>query len=401
MTLEEGQERILADLPPLPSEEIPLSNALARFLAAPVRALVDLPSADNSAMDGYAVRADDLKIATTEKPVTLRLAHHSQAGAVPDFAVEPGECARIFTGAALPPGADAIVMQEDVKKTEGDPVNMMFSEAVKPWENVRVRGEDVHAGTLLLESGEELTAPRLSLLAAAGIARVSVGRRPTVGLLATGNELCEAGRPLAPGQIYESHSAGLSALALSAGAAPKIYPPVRDDLAATKQALQKAFQECDVVVTSGGVSVGEMDWIKPAFTEIGGQMDFWQIAIKPGKPFAFGRREGKLLCGLPGNPVSAFVTFFLLVRPALLRLQGAREVRPPVSWGTLAEAINNRGDRRHFVRVTIDRDGAVRSTGNQASNILSSLARADGLIDMPPKASWPAGTRVAVLRWTR
>jgi molybdopterin molybdotransferase len=178
-----------------------------------------------------------------------------------------------------------------------------------------------------------------------------------------------------------------------------MYPLLADDLQLTKQALQTAFGECDLVVTSGGVSVGEVDFVRRAFAEIGGQLDFWSVAIRPGKPFAFGRHGAKFLFGLPGNPVSAHVAFFLLVRPALLRLQGARELRPPVSWGTLAEPLSNRGERRHFVRVAIDDGGQVMSAGSQSSHILSSMARANGLVDVPPDTTWPAGTAVAVLRW--
>jgi len=399
ISLEEAQERILAAIQPLPAEEIPVQEALARYLAAPIHSPVDLPPADNSAMDGYAVRAADLAAATAAKPVTLRLIGGTRAGSAFAGDVEVGACVRIFTGAMLPRGADAVVMQEDVKLTEGQPVSIIFSEMVKPWENVRLRGEDIREKTLLAGAGEELTAQRLSLLAGAGIAAVRAGRCPVVGLLATGDELRETGSVLPPGMIYESNRTGLSALARQAGAIPKLYPLLADDLVLTKRALQAAFRECDVVVTSGGVSVGEMDWVKQAFKEMGGQLDFWTVAIRPGKPFAFGQHGEKLLFGLPGNPVSALVTFFLLTRPALLRLQGARELRPPMSWGALAEPLDNRGDRRHFARVLLDADGRVSSAGRQASHMLSSMAQANGLVDVPPGTTWPAGTLVAVLRW--
>jgi molybdopterin molybdotransferase len=400
ISLEEAQEKILAAVQPLPAEEIPVQDALGRYLAASIVSSVDLPPADNSAVDGYAVRAADLAAATAGNPVALRLSGGTRAGSVFAGGVEAGACVRIFTGAMLPRGADAVVMQEDVKGAEGQPAGVIFSEKVKPWENVRLRGEDIREKTLLAGAGEELTAQRLSLLAGAGIAAVQIGRRPRIGLLATGDELREAGSGLAPGTIYESNRAGLSALARQAGAVPVVYPLLADDLVLTKRALQTAFQECDVVATSGGVSVGEMDWVKPAFTGMGGQLDFWQVAIKPGRPFAFGRHGGKLLFGLPGNPVSALVTFYLLARPALLRLQGARELRPPMSWGTLAEPLGNRGERRHFVRVMLDADGRVKSAGSQASHIMSSMACANGLVDVPPGTTWPAGTLVAVLRWS-
>jgi molybdopterin molybdotransferase len=400
ISLEEAQERILAGIEPLPAEEVPVQAALGLYLAAPVYSRLDLPPADNSSVDGYAVRAGDLVLATAETPVSLRLTGRTRAGSATSGSVEAGECARIFTGAMLPAGADAVVMQEDVRCEAGPPAQVFFQEAVKPLENVRLRGEDVRKDALLAAAGEPLTAQRLSLLAGAGIASVRAGRRPRVGLLATGDELCEAGRALPPGMIYESNRISLSALAQAAGAIPKMYPLVADDLLLTKQALQTAFHECDVVVTSGGVSVGEMDWVKQAFAGIGGQMDFWTVAIKPGKPFAFGRHGVKLLFGLPGNPVSAMVSFFLLARPALLRLQGAADTRPPLSWGTLAGALTNRGQRRHFVRVVLDAAGQVRSAGSPASHILNSMARANGLVDVPPGQTFPIGTIVAVLRWS-
>jgi molybdopterin molybdotransferase len=399
ISLEEAQKKILGAIEPLAVEEIPLQDGLGRYLSAPIRSLVDLPPVDNSAMDGYAVRATDLAAATAKSPVTLRLAGQAQAGATFAGSVEAGTCVRIFTGASLPAGADAVVMQEDVKQTADRPDKIIFRESIKPWENIRLCGEDIRANALIAETGDELTPQRLSLLAGAGIARVKAGRRPTVGLLATGNELREGGQPLSPGMIYESNRAGLAALARQTGSVSKLHPPVPDDLELTKQALRAAFDECDLVVTCGGVSVGEMDWVKQAFQEIGGRLDFWTVAIKPGKPFAFGRLGKKMLFGLPGNPVSAFVTFFLLATPALLRLQGARDPHPCTSWGTLAEPMNNPGERRHFARVILDASGQVRSSGSQASHILSSLAAANGLLDIPPAAQWPAGTRVAVLRW--
>lgn len=397
ISLEAAQERILAALTPLPARTIPLRDALGRCLAASVPSPVDLPPADNSAMDGYALRAEDTGAASAEKQVALRQIGEARAGHGFSGAVGPGACVRIFTGAPLPRGADAVVMQEDVKTKDGA---VLFSEPVKPWENVRLRGEDVRAGAFLAAAGEVLTAQRLALLAAAGRAEAAVGGRPAVALLAAGDELREPGQPLAPGAIYESNRAGLAALAQLAGASPKPYPLVADDLQLTKAALQTAFQECDAVITSGGVSVGGTDFVKAAFTEMGGQLDFWTVAIRPGKPFAFGRFGKKCLFGLPGNPVSAMVTFFLLARPALLKLQGAGDVGPPVSRGMLAEPMENRGDRRHFVRVRLDVEGWVRSAGSQASHILSSMAGADGLVDMPPNTALPAGAPVAVLRWS-
>jgi molybdopterin molybdotransferase len=257
----------------------------------------------------------------------------------------------------------------------------------------------VKRGATLAEAGEVLTAGRISLLAAAGLLAVIVGRQPTVGLLASGSELSTAGQPLQPGRIYESNRAALAALVRRAGAIPQVLPLVGDTLRETCAALAGAFDRCDVVVTSGGVSVGEMDFIKAAFEELGGELQFWRVAIRPGRPFVFGRCREKLLFGLPGNPVSAFVTCLLLVRPALLRWQGATDVSLPAHPGILAEPLANDGERRHFLRVSIDGAGKVRSAGLQSSHILSSLAAANGLVDAPPHAALQAGTVVQVLRW--
>jgi len=262
-----------------------------------------------------------------------------------------------------------------------------------------LRGEDVKRGARILVAGDIITASRICLLAALGLDEVRAGRQPVVALLATGSELREPGQPLRAGQIYESNRPGLAALVRGAGGIPKIVPLVTDSLASTRAALEEAFSHCDVVVTSGGVSVGEMDFVKQAFEEIGGELQFWRVAIKPGRPFVFGRQRQKLLFGLPGNPVSALVTFLLLVRPALIRWQGGTEVGLPRHSAVLGEPISNPGERRHFVRVRVDSAGQVYPAGVQASHILSSLAAANGLVDLPPESVLAAGTAVEVMRW--
>jgi molybdopterin molybdotransferase len=306
---------------------------------------------------------------------------------------------RVFTGSPLPAGADAVVMQEDCAVDSATPDRVKVMDAVKPWENVRFRGEDVKRGRMVAAKGARLTAGRIALLAALGVESVRVGKQPAVGLVATGNELREAGKPLAPGQIYESNRAGLALLAARAGGIPRIFPLVPDDPNATRAALEQALAECDVVISSGGVSVGEHDYVKDAFAAIGGQVDFWRVAIKPGKPLVFGRRGAKLFFGLPGNPVSALVGFEVFVRPALLRWQGAADVEPETVPGVLAEPLENRGDRPHYICVRLAPDGRVTNTGPQASHILSSLADANGLMMVPPETAWPAGRIVAVMRF--
>jgi len=399
LELEEALNRILSVVQPLDPETVLIEEAPDRVLAEPAFSPLDLPPFDNSAMDGYAVRALDLAGAGADHPLPVRLIGKAAAGEVFPGALEHGTCVRVFTGSPLPIGADAILMQEDTRPDPTEPDRVWCLEAVKPWENVRLQGEVVKRGAKLAGPGSRLTAGHVALFAAAGISQVHVARRPRLSVLATGDELVENGQPLLPGQIYESNRVMLATLARRAGAVPLLRPLVPDTMEATRSALEKALAESDAVVTSGGVSVGESDFVKAAFERMGGQLDFWKIAIRPGKPFAFGRAAGKLLFGLPGNPVSALVTFQLLVRPALAAMQGAAETGLPGSNGVLIEPLANHGDRRHFVRVVIDAAGRVRSAGTQASHYLSSLANANGLVDVPPRASLPAGAAVLVLRW--
>ena len=399
LSLEEASSQIVESIAPSTAEVVALSEAIGRFAAGRISSPLDLPPFDNSAMDGYALRAADVAAVRTDAPVHLKLIGQIPAGAMFAGKVDSGTCARIFTGSPLPPGADAVVMQEDTRVNAEAPDQVFVLATVKPWESVRFRGEDLKVGSLLCESGERITPQKAGLLAAVGLREINVRRKPRVALLATGNELVESGQALKVGQIFESNRSMLAPLLISVGAIPCIYPLVPDALAATRAALEAAFRECDMVVTTGGASVGELDWVKQAFEALGGRMDFWRVAIKPGKPFVFGRWQEKFLFGLPGNPVSACVTFLLLVRPALLRWQGAIELALPAYPGVLAELLVNRGDRRHFVRVKIDQEGQVRCSGTQASHILKSLADANGLVDLPPHTALEAGARVRVLRW--
>ncbi|MBM3835694.1 MAG: molybdopterin molybdotransferase MoeA [Verrucomicrobia bacterium] len=399
LELEEAQRRILSAVRPSSSELIPLQLALGRIVADSATAAIDLPTFDNSAMDGYAVRAEDLAHSSPERPVPLRLIGRVAAGEASRDSVEPGACVRLFTGSPLPCGADAVVMQEDVRLVASDPSVIVFPESIKPWENVRFRGEDLKRGASITTAGEHLSAGQIALLASMGCREINVGARPVVGLVATGSELREPGEALGPAQIYESNRTSLAALISRVGGTAVVFPLVGDELSATRSVLERALNECDVVVTSGGVSVGEFDLVKNAFEALGAELMFWRIAVKPGKPFVFGRWREKLLFGLPGNPVSALVTFLLLVRPALLRFQGAANVSLLTHPAVMAEALVNRGDRRHFMRVTVDGEGKIRSAGAQASHIFSSLAKANGLIDVPAETTLQAGQTVSVLRW--
>jgi molybdopterin molybdotransferase len=399
LEFEEALARVLAAVPATTSEYVSLSESAGRVLAEQVRSPIDLPVFDNSAMDGYGLRAADVVSAKPDSPARLRLAGRIAAGEVFTGKVTAGTCVRLFTGSPLPAGADAVVMQEDTRVEPSAPGQVLILAPAVPGENVRSRGGDVKRGSTIVSAGEFLTAGRIGLLAAVGMTGVRVGRQPTVGLLATGSELQEPGQPLAPGCIYEGNRLALAALTERAGAVPQTFPLVTDELAATSRALEEACNQCNAVVTTGGVSVGEMDFIRRAFEQTGGELEFWKVAIKPGRPFAFGRRRGALLFGLPGNPVSALVTFLLLVRPALLRWQGAANASLPVLPGVLAEPLVNIGGRRHFMRVRMDSAGKVYSAGVQASHILSSVAAANGLVDVPPDTTLSAGAAVTVLHW--
>ena len=390
-TLEDARAQMLEAIAPVPVETVPLAEAAGCVLAGEARAQTDLPRFDNSAMDGYAVRAAEA--ATGAK---LQCIGEVTAGSAFEGTVGEGECVRIFTGSPLPEGADAVVMQEDTQAAESE---IEITDGAKPFEHIRLRGEDVKAGETIGRAGERLHAGRLQLLGSAGVAEVAVHRQPTVGVLATGDELREPGEDLGAGGIYESNRLALAELIRHAGAQPRVYPLVRDTLEATMAALQTAFAECDSVVTSGGVSVGEHDFVKTALEQLGGTLDFWRVAIKPGKPFVFGRLEGKPLFGVPGNPVSALVTFLVLVRPAILQLQGAADLDLPTHHGVLAEPLANRGDRRHFMRVRVDAQGQIHATGLQASHAVGSLGQANGLVDVPPATTFAEGDGVAVLRF--
>lgn len=399
LELQEALARVLADIPAPSLEEIPLTQACGRILGASVFSPMDLPPFDNSAMDGYAVRAAEVALARPDAPVRLRLGGRVAPGAGLAGEVAAGAGVRLFTGSPLPRGADAVVMQEDTRLDPAEPEVVLVLQPASAGEFVRRRGEDVKCGSLAAAPGDPLTAGRITLLAALGQTRVLAGRCPLVGLLATGSELREPGEPLGPGQIYECNCLALAAVIRRAGAVPILLDPVPDTLDATRSALAHAFARCDAVVTSGGVSVGELDFVRPALAELGGKVQFWKVAIQPGRPFMFGRWGEKLLFGLPGNPVSALVTSLLLIRPALLRWQGANDVALPAYPGVLAEPLANPGQRPHFLRVRVDAAGNVYSAGLQASHALSSLAAASGLVEVPPQTTLSAGAVVKVLRW--
>lgn len=399
LELEQAVAQILDALPAPQPEVIPLTEACGRVLLETVLSPLDLPGFDNSAMDGYAVRAGDVALATPDSPVRLQMIERLPAGSLPAQALSAGTCSRIFTGSPLPPGADAVVMQEDTTPAERSNDIILFRDAVAPGENIRRQGEDIRSGSRLLDAGRGISSSQLMLLGAVGLISLKVGVRPTIGLLATGSELQEPGAELRRGSIYESNRLGLREFLHSAGAICRTYPIVPDDPEATRRSLAVALGENDLVISSGGVSVGELDFVKSAFEAEGGQLEFWRVNIKPGRPFVFGRCRGKFLFGLPGNPLSALVTCLLLVRPAILRWQGATATELPSHTGILGATIVNDGPRRHFMRIQVRPEGKVHLAGLQASHGLGALADANGLLDVPGETTWEAGRAVRVLRW--
>jgi molybdopterin molybdotransferase len=396
LTLEEALCRLLSAVQPLAATEartIPTVAALGRVLAQDVRSGLDVPSADNTSMDGYALRCADVPAIGALLPVSQRI----PAGVV-GTALQPGSAARIFTGAQLPAGADAVVMQEQCEaQGEGVRVNVV----PQPGQWIRRRGEDVRRDAVVLPAGARLTPQALGLAASVGAATLTVAPRPRVALFSTGDELVMPGEPLKPGAIYNSNRFTLRALIEALGCECSDLGIVPDRLDATREALRRAAQGNHLIVTSGGVSVGEEDHLRPAVAAEG-RIDLWQIAIKPGKPLAFGevRREDSssaYFIGLPGNPVSSFITFLLAVRPVLLRLQGAADLSPKTVTLRADFDWPSPDKRREFLRVRRNPQGGLDLFPNQSSGVLTSTVWGDGVVDNPSGHTIRRGDAVSCL----
>jgi molybdopterin molybdotransferase len=397
LSLEAALTRLLSSVgapPATEAQEISTFDALGRVLAADVRSNLDVPPADNTSMDGYALRCADL---SSSRGAALSISQRVPAGTVPAPLV-PGTAARIFTGAKIPAGADAVVMQEQCR-AEGDRVFIDASPTPGQW--IRRQGEDVRRGDVVLSAGARLTPQSMGLAASVGAAKVRVARRPRVALFSTGDELVMPGEPLKPGAIYNSNRYTLRGLIERLGGECTDLGIVPDNLEATRAALRDAAQGNHLIVTSGGVSVGEEDHLRPAVA-LEGSVDLWQIAIKPGKPFAYGsvRRADASTAhfiGLPGNPVSSWVTFLLLVRPVLLRLQGATQIEPKV-FAMRADFDWPQPDkRREFLRARRNAEGGLDLFANQSSGVLTSTVWADVLIDNPASKPIAKGDTVQAL----
>jgi len=394
LPLDDALAQLLSHAVPLAGiEKISTFDADGRVLAQDLVSQLQVPPQDNSSMDGYAVRVADLGAEAAVLPVSQRI----PAGTAPKPLL-PGSAARIFTGAPVPEGADAVVMQEDTEPAGDDQVRILRTPERGQW--IRRSGEDVRRGAVVLARGQRLSPASLGLAASIGVASMEVSRRPRVALFSTGDELVMPGEvppaQMKPGAIYNSNRFFLRALLQRLGCEVNDLGIVPDRREATVQALREAAAGCDLILTSGGVSVGEEDHIKPAVQALG-SLDLWQIAIKPGKPFAYGRIGDAHFIGLPGNPVSSFITFVLLVRPFLLKLQGVSQLAPK-AMQLPAHFELPRGDRRReFLRARRDGEGGLELFPNQSSGVLTSTVWGDGVIDNPPGRAIARGDLVSFI----
>ena len=391
LSVEQAQAEILGRARPLPTERVDIVAALGRVLAEPIRSTRRIPPWPNSSMDGYAVRAID-----THPAATLTVIDRVIAGSLPTRTVGAGEATRIFTGAPMPSGADAVVPQEDVDANDGV---IALRGPVEPGAFVRPAGEDVREGDLVLEPGRPIGAAEIGLLATLGRTHVTVGRRPRVAVLSTGNELADLGTEPTPAQIPNSNTYSLMAQIIEAGGLPLNLGVAPDRLEAIAERITRG-KEADVLVTSAGVSVGELDLVREALVNAGAELHLWKVDMRPGKPITFGSLAGRPVFGLPGNPVSAMVTFELFVRPMLLAMQGRRAISRPRIRAAAVAPIVNRGTRRGYLRVTLEPAAGrwrARLTGDQGSGILRSMVSADGLAVLHGDTTVATGEDVEVI----
>lgn len=405
LNVDDVLDRILRGLQPLPGETVDLLQALGRVLAEDVRADQDVPAFASSAMDGYAARADDLANASAERPVRLAVFGDIPAGVRPDITVSAGQAARIMTGAPLPDGADTVIRVEDTSDrwaSDGEaPLPEFIDVFVAPQSgrDVRQPGESIRAGERAVGRGAVLHPADIGVLAALGFDAAPVVRRPRVAILSTGSELVQPGMPLAPGQIYNSNSFMLAALVREAGGEPIVMQTAVDTVADVRRRFEEALaQTPDVIISSAGVSVGTHDVVRTVIDELG-HIDLWRVNIRPGKPLAYGHVRGVPFFGLPGNPVSAMVTFEVFVRAAVARLSGAADAGAAMVEAALGEDVRSDG-RRSYLRVRLTREGEqwrAHPLGMQSSAELLALARADGLLILPEGTRRaPAGGRYPV-----
>lgn len=397
LTVEAAQDIVLETIRPLGVERVDLLRGLYRVLAEDIAPRGDIPPHHNSSVDGYAVRAQDVQAASDQRPMVLDVVEDLPAGHVPTKTIGPGQSARIMTGGMLPDGADAVVM---IERTIPEADRVRVLKPVKPGQNVRYRGEDVRAGEVILRAGIELGSGEIGLLASLQRSFVAVCRRPTVAILSTGDELVEIDEPLAPGKIVNSNSYSLAALVMEAGGLPVMIGIAEDTESAIRQAILSAA-DADFIFSTGGVSVGDYDYVKQVILDLGAEMRFWKVQMKPGKPLAFGVLCGKPFFGLPGNPVSCMVSFLLFARPALRKAMGYPDLFQPVIEARLDNDVTAGGDRRHYLRAHVTfRDGrfSASTAAGQGSGMLSSMVGANGLVIVETGVTAvPKGETVKVL----
>lgn len=393
LSVDEARQRMLETIPILPAEKREILECTGYVLAEALHAEENIPPFDNSAMDGYAVRAADVKNASEKQPAVLSVVETIAAGCAPKKQVAVGQASRIMTGAMMPQGADAVIMQE-VTQQEDDTVKIFKS--IDTAGNVRFTGESVAEEQQVMGKGKHLRPPEVSMLASLNCAEATVHRKPTVAIVSTGDELTPLGEPLEPGKIRDSNRYGLYAQVAEAGGIPVDMGIAPDDEAETERIFRAALAKADALITSGGVSVGEHDVVKTVLAKLG-EINFWRVAMKPGKPQAYGIADGKPIFGLPGNPVSSLVVFELFVRPALLKMAGHTDLLRPTFKATLAETITNRDGRVNYMRAILkvsDGEITAQTTGPQGSGILHSLVLANGLITIPTATTLQTGEKV-------
>ncbi|HJV65858.1 MAG TPA: gephyrin-like molybdotransferase Glp [Geomonas sp.] len=391
VSIEDAQGIILQYAAPLPVEEVPLLQGLARVLASDIHSPFDIPLTDNSAMDGYAfsfgsLRGDRLAVSG------FVAAGHAMRDPVP-----PGTAVKIMTGACMPPGCDTVVPVEETKPLPGE---IRLTAPVRQGSHIRRRGEDVKAGTRVIAGGSVIRPQETAMMASLGMSKAAVFRKPMAAILATGDELLPLGEAPVPGQIVNSNSIAIAAQITEARAKPVDLGIAPDDFEATKNRIRQALSEADLLVTTGGVSVGDKDYVKVAIEELGGRIIFWKVNMKPGKPVAFAVLDGKPVFALPGNPVAAMVGFEMFVRPALLKMAGGSRIMRPVISACLKSPLANKGERPQLVRALValeDGKQRVAVTANQGSANILSLVQSNGLLKLPAATALAAGDAAEVI----
>lgn len=395
--VEDALKIVMEEIMPMPSEKVAITEADGRVLSEAVFSPVNHPPGDNSAMDGFALRWEDVKGASKDNPVTLKVIDNIPAGKIPEKMLERGEAAAIMTGAPIPPGADTVIRIEDTDRSRGETITIYA--AGKKGQDIRLKGENINKGEKVYEAGTFIGAAESGMLALMGLPLVSIYKKPSVAIIVTGDEIRDLGDPFDENKISNSNGYALAAQVKEAGGVPHLLGIARDTKEALGEKLRQSFR-FDVVITSGGISMGYHDFVKEVLQSLGVDIRFWRVNMRPGHPVAFGKRGGIPIFGLPGNPVSAMVSFEQFARPLIRSMAGYREPYRPIVTAELAESISGKKGRKNFVRGTLKFEhGRYRASvaGAQGSGILLSMSMADCLIIIPDEGGeFPAGSTVKV-----